>query len=47
MHVVIGLTMGMYLFALVMIILNVAAFGAGLVQGKRDSTASQKQEIVA
>jgi Vitamin K-dependent gamma-carboxylase len=27
MHVAIGLTMGMYLFALVMIVLNVAAFG--------------------
>jgi Vitamin K-dependent gamma-carboxylase len=31
MHVAIGLTMGMYLFASVMIILNVAAFGPGLV----------------
>jgi hypothetical protein len=31
MHVGIGLTMGMYLFALIMIILNVAAFGPGLV----------------
>ena len=30
MHVVIGVTMGMYLFSLVMIILNVAAFGPGL-----------------
>jgi hypothetical protein len=29
MHVGIGLTMGMYLFALIMIILNVAAFGPG------------------
>jgi hypothetical protein len=28
MHIAIGLTMGMYLFALVMIILNLAAFGA-------------------
>ena len=27
MHVAIGLTMGMYLFAFVMIVLNVAAFG--------------------
>src|SRR5207302_6515232 len=31
MHVAIGLTMGMYLFASVMIILNVAAFAPGLV----------------
>ena len=31
MHVGIGVTMGMYLFSLVMIILNVAAFGPGLV----------------
>jgi hypothetical protein len=28
MHIAIGLTMGMYLFALVMIVLNLAAFGA-------------------
>ena len=27
MHIAIGLTMGMYLFALIMIVLNVAAFG--------------------
>jgi hypothetical protein len=33
MHIVIGVTMGMYLFALIMIILNVAAFGPGLVWG--------------
>ena len=31
MHMAIGVTMGMYLFALVMIILNLAAFGPGLV----------------
>lgn len=30
MHIAIGLTMGMYLFSLVMIVLNVAAFGPGL-----------------
>jgi hypothetical protein len=30
MHIVIGVTMGMYLFSLVMIVLNVAAFGPGL-----------------
>jgi hypothetical protein len=30
MHIVIGITMGMYLFSLIMIVLNVAAFGPGL-----------------
>jgi hypothetical protein len=30
-HAGIGLTMGMYLFALIMIILNMAAFGPGLI----------------
>jgi hypothetical protein len=30
MHAAIGITMGMYLFALIMIVLNVAAFGPGL-----------------
>jgi hypothetical protein len=34
MHVAIGLTMGMYLFALVMIVLNVAAFGVGMNKGR-------------
>jgi hypothetical protein len=29
MHLAIGLAMGMYLFALVMIVLNIAAFGVG------------------
>jgi hypothetical protein len=32
MHVAIGVTMGMYLFALIMIVLNAAAFGPTLVQ---------------
>ena len=32
MHLVIGVAMGMYLFALVMIVLNVAAFGPGLLR---------------
>ena len=32
MHLGIGLTMGMYLFALIMIVLNVAAFGPGLIR---------------
>jgi hypothetical protein len=30
MHAAIGLTMGMYLFALIMILLNLAAFGVGI-----------------
>jgi len=30
MHAAIGLTMGMYLFALVMIVLNLAAFGVAI-----------------
>jgi hypothetical protein len=34
MHAAIGLLMGMYLFAMVMIVLNLAAFGAALVPGR-------------
>ena len=34
MHAAIGLAMGMYLFAFVMIVLNVAAFGIGLSNGR-------------
>ncbi len=30
MHVGIGLTIGMYLFAFIMVVLNIAAFGPGL-----------------
>ena len=37
MHVAIGLTMGMYLFASVMIILNVAAFGPGLAWARPET----------
>src|SRR4029450_3694320 len=37
-HAGIGFMMGMYLFALVMIILNVAAFGSGLVRFQRQRT---------
>jgi hypothetical protein len=36
MHVVIGAAMGMYLFALIMIVLNVAAFGPGFVWSERE-----------
>ncbi len=46
MHVAIGMTMGMYLFALVMIILNIAAFGPGLVWAQRRTVglATQNQD---
>jgi hypothetical protein len=46
MHVGIGLTMGMYLFALVMIILNVAAFGPGLIRTEHVRISSQPQEVI-
>jgi hypothetical protein len=36
MHVAIGLAMGMYLFALVMIVLNIAAFGVGMSKCQPD-----------
>lgn len=35
MHIAIGLTMGLYLFALIMIVLNVAAFGPGLLRPEK------------
>jgi hypothetical protein len=56
MHIAIGLTMGMYLFALVMIVLNLAAFGAGSgvvflrhsAGHRRDSTqCSPEQQLAA
>src|SRR5213592_3981268 len=46
MHVGIGVTMGMYLFALIMIVLNVAAFGPGLSRMERCTTSLQPQEAV-
>jgi hypothetical protein len=46
MHAGIGFMMGMYLFALVMIILNVAAFGSGLVRFQRERTRLQPQAVV-
>ena len=36
MHVAIAITMGMYLFSFVMIVLNVAAFGTGVFRAKRE-----------
>src|SRR5919106_1870816 len=38
MHAGIGLTMGMYLFALIMIVLNLAAFGPGVFHLQRERT---------
>jgi len=38
MHAAIGLAMGLYLFALVMIVLNLAAFGIGISRGRPVST---------
>jgi hypothetical protein len=35
MHVAIGIAMGMYLFALIMVVLNTAAFGPGLMGAKK------------
>jgi hypothetical protein len=44
MHIAIGLTMGMYLFALIMIILNAAAFGPGVsgTESKRSAVARRR-----
>jgi hypothetical protein len=55
MHIAIGLTMGMYLFALVMIVLNLAAFGAGSgvvflrhsAAHRRDSTQCSPEQQLA
>jgi HTTM domain len=46
MHAGIAFMMGMYLFALIMIIFNVAAFGPGLVGLKGERTSLRPQEIV-
>jgi hypothetical protein len=43
MHIAIGLTMGMYLFSLVMIVLNVAAFGPGLFRAGDKQVSLQLQ----
>ena len=52
MHAAIGLAMGMYLFALVMIVLNLAAFGVGVRKGPAvsagltaDGTAEERSNI--
>jgi hypothetical protein len=45
MHVGIGLTMGMYLFAFIMIILNVAAFGADLIPTEHARISLRPDEV--
>jgi len=49
MHVLIGLTMGLYLFALIMIVLNLSAFGPELLPKKKNALHSchQGSDIVA
>jgi len=47
MHAGIGLTMGMYLFGLIMIVLNVAAFGPGLIRAERERISLRPQEVVS
>jgi uncharacterized membrane protein YphA (DoxX/SURF4 family) len=46
MHVAIAITMGMYLFSLVMIVLNVAAFGPGLFRSRRKQIAFHRETAV-
>jgi hypothetical protein len=46
MHVGIGLTMGMYLFAFIMIILNVAAFGPDLVRAECARISLRPHEVI-
>jgi hypothetical protein len=47
MHLGIGLMMGMYLFALIMIVLNVAAFGPGLIRLERHRISLRPKEAVS
>jgi hypothetical protein len=47
MHVGIGVTMGMYLFSLVMIVLNVAAFGTALCRMERCTASLRPQKAVS
>jgi hypothetical protein len=46
MHVGIGLTMGMYLFAFIMIVLNVAAFGADLIRTEHARISLRPDEVI-
>ena len=47
MHAGIGLTMGMYLFAFIMIVLNVAAFAPGLSRLERCTISLRPQKVVS
>lgn len=44
MHAAIGVAMGMYLFALIMVILNAAAFGPGLISRQTEPTRCRRPE---
>lgn len=46
MHAGIGLTMGMYLFAFIMIVLNVAAFGPNLIRTEHARISLRPHEII-
>jgi hypothetical protein len=46
MHAGIGLAMGMYLFAFIMIILNVAAFGPGLIRTEHARISLRPHEVI-
>jgi uncharacterized membrane protein YphA (DoxX/SURF4 family) len=46
MHVGIGLTMGMYLFSLILIVLNLSAFGPGLFEYQEPKSVLSEQESV-
>jgi len=47
MHVAIGLAMGMYLFALVMVVLNIAAFGPDMVWRRQPIQLEQEQVVAS
>jgi Vitamin K-dependent gamma-carboxylase len=47
MHAAIAVTMGMYLFSLVMIVLNLAAFGSGLIRMERCRISVHPQKAVS
>ena len=47
MHVGIGLTMGMYLFAFIMIVLNVAAFGPDLIRTEHARISLRPHEVIS
>ena len=47
MHAGIGLTMGMYLFGLIMIVINVAAFGPGLIRAEGERISLQPLKVAS